>query len=50
MQVKTFPLKWTEERHQKIRQAAKKADISINRFVEDAINEKIEKDNLQATK
>lgn len=48
--MKTFPLVWTDERHQEIKQAAKKADKSINQFIQEAINEKIERENLQAAK
>lgn len=41
--MKTFPLVWTEERHLKIKEAAKKEDKSLNQFIQEAIDEKIAK-------
>ena len=41
MNIKTFPLQFTENKLEEIRKEAKKQDTSIKQFVLDAIDEKL---------
>lgn len=43
MKIKTFPLQFTEDRLNEIREKAHKLDITIKEFILQAIQEKIER-------
>lgn len=43
MKIKTFPLQFTEDNLDKIREAAKKLDMTMKEFILQAIQEKIDR-------
>ena len=44
MNIKTFPLQNVEDRHNKIKKAARDQGLSMKEYIDKAIDEKIEKD------
>lgn len=47
MNIKTFPLQFTEEYLGKIREAANESGVTIKAFILDAIQKKLEEQNGQ---